>query len=137
MITDIQLNYMLKKHFAISLMFFSITLLIGHSVIPHHHHDFDDVEHQHHHSNEIERNELAHLLSHFYHAENGVSYIHTHFENFVSKRALNNVVNTLSTPSLLREIYFTNKKINIYNKQESFHTLYLLYYSGLRAPPTV
>jgi hypothetical protein len=70
---------MLKRYSIIAFLIFSYTIVLGHSIIPHHHHDEDhEMEHSlphyddHHHSDkdhpDDEDSGLAHDLGNYFHA---------------------------------------------------------------------
>ncbi|HKR05162.1 MAG TPA: hypothetical protein VJY62_11065 [Bacteroidia bacterium] len=72
---------MLKKYTALLFLFIAYAILLGHSIIPHHHHDnhHDLAEHHasnhhhtsSHHAGDGDSEDLSHLFSHFVHPADG------------------------------------------------------------------
>ncbi len=131
---------MLKKYTAILLMFTAYAILLGHSVIPHHHHDTDhdltEQHHQteHHHDDDADSEDLSHLFFHFPHSADGFTCITAHnFNNTFSKRLLSFVV-------VLPDNFLFHKFIipPLLYKPPAEHLIYISPHSlslGLRAPP--
>lgn len=131
---------MLKKYTAILLMTVAYAILLGHNVIPHHHHDHHDhdvPEHNHHdqhHGDDTNREDLNHLFSHFTHSADGFNFTTSHnISNIFSKQQLsvvavlpdNFLISKFIIPPLL---YKPPAELLIYI---SPHSLSL----GLRGPP--
>ena len=69
----------MKKCTAILLMTVAYAILLGHSIIPHHHHEsaHELTEHHkehHQHDGDQETNDLSHLFSHFTHSADGFNF---------------------------------------------------------------
>lgn len=130
---------MLKKYTAILMMTVAYAILLGHSIIPHHHHDHDHevTEHHqtnHHHDNDTDSEDFNHLFSHFTHLAGGFHFTTSHnFTNTFSKQQLSDVavlpdnfaITKFFIPPLLHE---PPAEQLIYISPHSLS-------SGLRAPP--
>ncbi len=130
---------MLKKYTAILMMFTAYAILLGHNIIPHHHHDHDEhltgQHNTHHNHDDGEDNDgLNHMFSHFTHAADGFSFTPNHnISNTFSKLQLslvavlpdNFALSNFDIPPLL-------------GSPPAEHLIYISphsHSSGLRAPP--
>lgn len=130
---------MLKKHTAILLMFTAYTILLGHNIIPHHHHntDHDLTEHHqtsHNHDSEEDSENLSDILSHFIHSSDGFTFTGSHnISNTISKQLLSFVA-VLPCNFFLDEFLIPP----LLHKPPAEHFIYISPHSlssGLRAPP--
>lgn len=131
---------MLKKYIAISLLFFSTFMLVGHSVIPHHHHDAKDLTHQHEHHDSDGDNEhkgWGHLFSHLNHGGNDLVYTIPHFKSDISVKIFKVFSGTPADNFNLTEQEHVYKRLKIPDKRTFNISSIFLYSSGLRAPPVV
>lgn len=72
---------MLKKRLAILFVTLAYAVLLGHNIIPHHHHDSAQEIAEHHssqHDLEGENDGLSHMLSHFVHSTDGFTFSPNH-----------------------------------------------------------
>ena len=130
---------MLKKNTAILMMTLAYAILLGHSTIPHHHHDneHDLAQHHqtdHHHDGDENGKDPSHLLSHLIHLDDGFTFtISNNITNTISKKQLSVVV--------LLHNDFSIPKFHIpplLHKPPAEHLIYISPHSlssGLRAPP--
>ncbi|MDZ4844761.1 MAG: hypothetical protein SH857_04340 [Chitinophagales bacterium] len=129
---------MLKKYTA--LLFFTIAyaLILGHNIIPHHHHDsnHDLAEHQQLHQEHDDNHEdgLNHLFAHFVHSGDAFTFTTNHNINNVFSKQLFLMAVALSDNfsldrfSVLPLVFSPPEKQVIYISPHSLA-------SGLRAPP--
>jgi len=128
----------LKKQIAFCLLTFTYVLLLGHSIIPHHSHEYEDelvAHHQthHHHDDDAEaENDISHFFSHFLHSSDGFILTASYnFTNAVYKQLTvvvlpdNFSLDEFDIPPLL---IIPPAELHIYISPHS-HT------AGLRAPP--
>jgi len=71
---------MLKKYMAIFAMTLAWTILFGHSIIPHNHHDVQELPGHHflsdeHHNGNDDHNMLVEAFAHFFHGADGITLI--------------------------------------------------------------
>lgn len=69
------------------MLFIALAMMLGHNLIPHHHHDFDHSSLEHHHADDHHHGDkgdensenknyaIEHLFSNFQHGENGVTFL--------------------------------------------------------------
>ncbi len=135
---------MLKKRTAILFLTLAYAILLGHNIIPHHHHDHDhhatkhhDTDHHdtdHHHDDDADNDGLNHLFAHFTHAADGFSFLTNH-----------NITNTffkqqLSLVAVLPDNFSLDDFLipPLLDKPPAEHLVYISPHShpsGLRAPP--
>jgi hypothetical protein len=130
---------MLKKRATILFLTLAYAILLGHNIIPHHHHDteHDLTEHHqtsHNHDSEKDSEDLSHILSHFIHSSDGFTFTVNH-----------NISNTLSQQLfLLFAVLPDNFSVDefiippLLHKPPAEHFIYISPHSlssGLRAPP--
>jgi len=129
---------MLKKYTALLLMTVAYAILLGHSIIPHHHHDsvHELTEHHqehHQHDGEEESNGLSHLFSHFVHSADGFTTTQNNFNiSFLQKQL--SVVAVLPNNFYLKTFAFPLLKHKPPTEQLIYISPHFLS-SGLRAPP--
>ena len=130
---------MLKKYTAILMMTIAYAILLGHSIIPHHHHDskHDLIDHQytdHDHHNDADSEDLSHLFAHFAHSADGFIFTTAHsITNTFCKQQL-------SGAALLPDNFHIDKFLipPLLHKPPAEHLIYISPHShskGLRAPP--
>lgn len=118
-------------------MFTAYAILLGHSIIPHHHHDteHDLTEHcqtEHQHDGDKEDESLKYVLSHFIHSFDGFTTLNKH--NITFSKQLVSIVAVLCGNFSLSS--FTIPPL-LY-KPPAEHLIYISPHSlssGLRAPP--
>jgi hypothetical protein len=130
---------MLKKRAAILFLTLAYAILLGHNIIPHHHHDHDEhlTEHHdtdHHHDDNADNDGLNHLFAHFTHAADGFSFTTNHnITNTFSKLQLS-LVAVLPDNFALDEFLIPP----LLHKPPAEHLIFISPHSlssGLRAPP--
>ena len=71
---------MLKRRIIFSILFFALTIVLAHNVIPHHHHSEQEANEQHdesdHHGGE---SDLAHWFENFNHSNGSIEFTHSSF----------------------------------------------------------
>jgi hypothetical protein len=128
---------MFKKYISLSLAMVAYAILMGHSIIPHHHHDdLQDLKehHQtnHHHDENEDNKDLSHIFSHFIHSADGFTLIikHSNSKVFIPLVAVlpnNFSVDEILIPPLLYE-----------SRTEFLDCLFSIACTfGLRAPPSL
>lgn len=140
------LQLMFKKYGSILMLFTALAILLGHNLIPHHHHDFEQSIVEHHHSDdhnhgdqgdgntENEETDFGHLFSNFQHGENGVTFLSSHhLANTLSKQ-LSPLIAALQDVYVFQNIAVCIRQnappyISDYYSSQNFLP------SGLRAPP--
>ena len=137
---------MLKKYTAILMMTVAYAILLGHSIIPHHHHDseHDLIEHHHsdyqhtdhNHHNDADNKDLSHLFAHFVHSADGFIFTTSHnFTNTFCKQQLS-VLAVLPDNFLIDKFFIPP----LLHKPPAEHFVYTSPHShskGLRAPPAI
>jgi hypothetical protein len=128
----------MKRKIAIFFLFTALTIVLGHNIFPHHHHEADHLSSEHHHSHEDDHHErghgFLHLLADLIHATDDVIFLKgQNFNNAFFKQQLDYVAllpQTLNvSPSLVLEV----KNYNLIHA-DCFIDRYLPA-SGLRGPP--
>lgn len=129
---------MFKKFTAILIVSFAYAILLGHNIIPHHHHDSAEEIAKHHithHDHDSEHEGLGNLLSHFVHSVDSFTLPANHIIiNTFSKQLLsfvgvlpNNIsLNNFLIPPLLHNFF----------AEQIFYISPHSHPNGLRAPPT-
>lgn len=131
---------MLKKRTAILFLTLAYAILLGHNMIPHHHHDsIEELTEHHnsdHHDHDTDDNLLGHLLSHIIHSADCFTFPANH-----------NITNTFSKQQLsFVAVLPDNFSLDEFpipplpDKPPTEHLLYISPHalpSGLRAPPVV
>ncbi|MBP6334667.1 MAG: hypothetical protein KA444_04270 [Bacteroidia bacterium] len=130
---------MLKRYAPIFLLTLAYAILLGHNIVPHHHHDskheLTEHHHSHHQHGEDEGMDLSDLFSHFVHSSDDFMFTAGHsFSNNVSNQML-------SFDFILPdEILFTAIFVPLFRHKPPAELP--IYYSphshscGLRAPPS-
>lgn len=129
-----------KRYTAILFLFVAYAILLGHNLIPHHHHDHDSTAKHHshgHHDNGNDENksdDLNHILTHFMHSAEGFSFLISH-----------NIPNTLLKQHIplvaVLPYNFSIDELQVPHLRDKPPAVYLVYISphfhpsGLRAPP--
>lgn len=133
---------MLKKSVSILMLFSALAVMLGHNLIPHHHHDFEHNELAHHqndgnhHDNdtEDESDGWGHFFSHLQHGSDGQTYLTSHSStNNFSKKISHFTAVCLSKYVLEQVIVEIRQNAPPYNADYSNSQNFLP--SGLRAPP--
>ena len=126
---------MLKRYCIVAFLLFAFTLVLAHSIIPHHHHD-DEIEaeskdHGHH-----DENSLEHSFEHYMHAGNSTDYfIPSSNDLFLS--------HSICDCFIASYFQFSAKEITVcfakgrYIENEKHISSESLYSNGLRGPPLV
>lgn len=119
------------------MIFTAYAILLGHNIIPHHHHtnEHDLAEHHqthHNHDGDEESRDLGHLFSHFIHSTDGFIFTGAHSIAFSKLQLL--------FVALLPDNFSLNEFLipPLLHKQPAEHLVYISPYShlsGLRAPP--
>jgi hypothetical protein len=132
---------MLKKYFILTMLFFAYTIVLAHSIVPHHHHNEGPEMGQSSNQNDDKINDhhpdkgLAHDFSHYFHSGNLTDF-HIHSE-------LNSSDNSVSTIFIVALFYFhfdptENQTSIVPSFKDHFLVLeYSLSSKGLRAPPSL
>ena len=142
---------MLKRYVAIILLNIACAILLGHSFIPHHHHDTkqelaehlltdhhhdsDDNSHDDNDSSDEDNSDLSHRLSHFIHSSDNFTIQNIHnISNTFSKQRI-------SIVAVLPNNFFFGSYIigPLLIKPPGRHLIYLSPHSpstGLRGPPS-
>ena len=119
-------------------MFTAYTILLGHNIIPHHHHDNRHDLTEHHHENHNHDDEdgenLSDLFSHFIHSADGFTLAHTNsINNTFSKQVF------IAVAALPFDFYSDEFLIPpLLHKPPAERFIYVSSHSlssGLRAPP--
>lgn len=147
-INVIYLFLMIKKYSSILMMFTALAILLGHNLIPHHHHDFDHstLEHHrhsedHHHGNEgegdseNEETDFGDLFSNFQHGGNGITFLSSHHINNLILKQLSPSVAVLNEFFIFQNIVELAKQNSPPYKDVHRNSQYPLP-TGLRAPPS-
>lgn len=131
---------MLKKKTAILFISLAYAILLGHNIIPHHHHDPKEyfTVHQdtdHHHDVDSDDDGLNHLFFHFTHSVEDFSFTSSHnITNTFSKQQLSFI--TLLHDDLVLDNFVCRA---VLDKPPADHLIYISpisHPSGLRAPPS-
>ena len=130
---------MLKKYTAILMMFTAYAILIGHSIVPHHHHDNEhhltehhDTEHHNHDDHEDEG--LGNIFSHFIHPDDSFTFTASHSISNTFSKQLFSFVAVLPDNFALDEFHIPP----LLHKPPEEHLICISPHSlssGLRAPP--
>lgn len=129
---------MLKKKTALLFLTLAYAILLGHNIIPHHHHDnpkkLSENHETDHHDHDTDNDGLSHLLSHLIHSAAGYTFPATH-----------NITNTFfkqqfSFVAVLPDNYSLDEFLipPLLHKPPAEHLIYISPHShpsGLRAPP--
>lgn len=119
------------------MMFTAYAILLGHNIIPHHHHSTEHELAEHHHTHhshdgDEEGKDLSHLFSHFIHSAEG--FIFTSSNNITLSKLQLLLVAVLPDNFSLDEFLIPPLLL----KQSEEHHVYISPHShpsGLRAPP--
>lgn len=130
---------MLKKRIAILILTLAYAILLGHNIIPHHHHDHDEHLSEHHgadhqHDSDADNDGVMELFAHCTHTADGFAFTSAHnFSTMFSKLQLTFVA------LLLDNFAFDEFLIPpLLHKPPAEHLIYISphsHSSGLRAPP--
>lgn len=134
---------MLKKRAAIFLLT-AFAIMLGHSIIPHHHHTYEhkisalQFSHEHHdHDNDENRDDdLGHLFSHFIHPVDNFTFTTTHINNISFAKQLFLFVAVLPGNFSLKDFHIPRLLLKPPAEHLNFISPYSLS-SGLRAPPAI
>jgi hypothetical protein len=121
------------------LMFIAYAILLGHDMIPHHHHDNEQelAEHHqtdHHHNDNEDSEDLSHILSHFIHSSDGFTFTVNHnISNTFTKQLV-------SLIAIMPDNFYQNRFLTplFLYKPPAVNYIYVSPHSlssGLRAPP--
>jgi hypothetical protein len=142
-IKQLPLQVMLKKYFAILMMFIAVAVMLGHNIIGHHHHNIEQTQISHHshsnndhhqHDNDTENEDWKHIFAGFQHGADGIVCL-------TSKTASNNIVKLIPKFNALNVTNFTFKQATIDVRQNAppftsdYYNSQNHLPSGLRAPP--
>ena len=125
---------MFKRNFIVAFLLLAFTVVLAHSIIPHHHHH-DEVEaesndHEHH-----DENSLEHSFEHYMHAGNSTDYfIPSSNDLILSTGICDNFIAPYFQFSANELIVYFGK--TNYTKNENFISAESPYSNGLRGPPS-
>lgn len=115
--------------------------MLGHNVVPHHHHDVEHHSEHHHsdnhhdHDSEDEESDFGHPFSSLQHSDNGITFLNSHnFSNTLSKQLFSLIA------LLPQSVTFQNITVLVRQHSPPYKFVYrssqYLFPTGLRAPPT-
>jgi hypothetical protein len=123
---------MIKRNIIVVFLLFAFTVVLAHSIIPHHHHD-DKIETESKDHGHDDENSLEHSFEHYMHAGNSTDY-------FIQNPNCNNV-HFITTVSDISIFIFKNKEVvlpivsPINSSNDSYLSYDGLFSAGLRGPP--
>lgn len=126
---------MIKRNFIVVFLLFAFTVVLAHSIVPHHHHNIA-IQHEAESSEHEDENSLEHSFEYYTHTGTSGDY-------FIQSPVNNNTQHIVSFESYFPTFTFTNKEVVLYtiNSVPSNDCTFISYDSlhskGLRGPPQV
>ena len=126
---------MIKRNVIVVFLLFAFTVVLAHSIIPHHHHD-DKIETESKDHGHADENSLEHSFEHYMHAGNSTDY-------FIQNPNCSAICFSTSEVNHISTFIFKNKEVvlsiarPINSSNDSFLSYDGLFSAGLRGPPLV
>jgi hypothetical protein len=124
---------MIKRNSIVVFLLFAFTVVLAHSIVPHHHHNIA-VQHENETSEHNDENSLEHSFEHYTH--NGTSG-----DYFIPSPASHGTQHIVSVETYFPTFTFINKEVVLYTTKVvhsnycSFISYDSLHSKGLRGPP--